>query len=127
MKIFFLLNPTRREKQWDYREQAAQMAKRCGWTPRFGEIDRGNPHSMEQLLRQAWEEDCGRVAVLGGVGTLHRAVNVLQRQKRLKQIEIAPLPGGTCNDFARYLGFDRKRLDEALRRACTGKAEEIDL
>ncbi len=127
MKIFFLLNPSLREKEWDYREQAAQMAKRFGWTPRFGEVDRKNPNSMDQLLRQAWEEDCVRVGVLGGDGTLHRVVNVLQKQKRLKSMEIAPLPAGTCNDFARFLGHDRHHLEDALKRVFTGKAEETDL
>jgi diacylglycerol kinase (ATP) len=127
MKIFFLLNPTLRGKQWDYRELAAQTAKRYGWTPRFGEIDRKNSHSMEQLLKQAGEEDCRRVGVLGGDGTLHKVINVLQKQKRLSSVEVAPLPGGTCNDFARFLGHHRKHLDEALKRACTGKAQETDL
>jgi diacylglycerol kinase (ATP) len=127
MKIFFILNPTRRGRQWEYREQAAQAAKRYGWTPRFGEVDRANPHSVDHLIRQASEEDCTRVAVLGGDGTLHRVVNALQRQKRLKQIEIAILPAGTCNDFARFIGLRRRHLDEALRRAFAGKAVETDL
>jgi diacylglycerol kinase (ATP) len=127
MKIFFLLNPTRKEKQWDYRELAAQVAKRWGWTPRFGEIDRKNPHSMEHLLRQAVEEDCERLGVIGGDGTLHRVVNTLQRQKYLKRIQIAALPAGTCNDFARYLGHTRNTLEAALKMACTGKATECDL
>jgi diacylglycerol kinase (ATP) len=127
MKIFFLVNPSVKKKEWDYRELSAQVAKRYGWVPRFGEIDRKNPNSMDQLLRQAWEEDCRRVGVLGGDGTLQRVVTVLQRQKRLSGMEIAPLPAGTCNDFARYLGYTRKRLEEALRHACTGKAEPADL
>jgi diacylglycerol kinase (ATP) len=127
MKIFFILNPSVREKEWDYRELAAQVTRRFGWTPRFGEVDRKNPNSMDQLLRQAYEEDCSRVAVWGGDGTLHRVVNVLSKQKRLKSLEIAPLPAGTCNDFARFLGHRRHRLEESLKRACTGKAEETDL
>jgi diacylglycerol kinase family enzyme len=127
MKIFFILNPTSHEKEWDYREMAAQAARRYGWTPRFGEVDRKNPNSMDQLLRQAWEEDCRRVGIWGGDGTLHRVINVLARQKHLKDIEIAPLPAGTCNDFARLLGCRRKRMDDALKRAMTGKAQVTDL
>src|SRR4029077_9656115 len=127
MKIFYLLNPSIREKQWDYRELAAQVTKRCGWVPRFGEIDRRNPNSMEHLLRQAWEEECGRIAVLGGDGTLHRVVNALHRQKRLKAIEIAVIPGGTCNDFARFLGFKIQQMEAAMRKACTGSAQLTDL
>jgi diacylglycerol kinase (ATP) len=127
MKIFFLLNPTLKGKQWDYRELAAQTAKRYNWTPRFGEVDRKNPNSMDHLLRQAAEEGCSRVGVLGGDGTLHKVINTLQKQKRLSSMELAPLPGGTCNDFARFLGHHRKHLDEALKKACTGKAQPTDL
>jgi len=125
--MFVLLNPTQWEKQWDYRERIAHVTKRYGWTARFGEIDRRNPFCLEHLLRQAWEEDCARVAVLGGDGTLHRVINTLHKQKRLKQVELAVLPGGTCNDFARMQGLNRKNLDEALRLACTGHAQPTDL
>jgi diacylglycerol kinase (ATP) len=127
MKIFFLLNPTQRQREWDFRELAAGVSKRYGCMPRFGEIDRKNPNSMDQLLRQAWEEDCRRVGVIGGDGTLHRVISVLQRQKHLDHMEIAPIPAGTCNDFARFLGYHRKRMEDALRHACTGKAEPCDL
>jgi diacylglycerol kinase (ATP) len=127
MKLFFILNPTIKGRQWDYREQAALAAKRYGWMPRFGEIDRNNPLSTEHLLRQAYEEGCTRIGVIGGDGTLHRVINTLARQKRLKALEVAPLPAGTCNDFSRFLGYHRKRLDDALRHACSGKAQETDL
>lgn len=127
MKIFFLLNPSQRKKEWDLRELGAQTAKRYGWTPRFAEVDRQRPHSTEHLLRQAWEEECSRIGVIGGDGTLHRVINVLHRHQRLKTMEIAVIPTGTCNDFARVLGFQKKRLEEAFRIACTGKAQAIDL
>jgi len=127
MKIFYIFNPTLREKHWDYRELAARVTKRCGWVPRFGEIDRRNPNSLDHLLRQAWEEECARVAVLGGDGTLHRLINTLHRQKRLKSVEVAVVPGGTCNDFARLLGLKIRHIEEAIRKACTGTAQLTDL
>lgn len=127
MKIFYVLNPTVKEKQWDYRELAAQVSKRCGWTPRFGEIDRKNPNSMDTHLRQAAEEGCSRVGVIGGDGTLHRVMSTLAKQKRLGTMEVAPIPGGSCNDFARNFGYHKTHIEEAFKRACIGKAEPIDL
>src|SRR4029077_88218 len=115
MKIFYLLNPTQREKLWDYRELAAQVTKRCGWVPRFGEIDRRNPNSVNHLLRQAGEEECSRIGVVGGDGTLQRVINALNRMKRLKAMEVAIIPAGTCNDFARLLGLKIKQMEESIR------------
>jgi diacylglycerol kinase (ATP) len=127
MKIFFLLNPSQREKEWDYREMGAQAARRAGWTPRFGEVDSANPRSTEHLLRQALEEDCTRVGIVGGDGTLHRALNGLSRLKALSRLEIAAIPAGSCNDFARSLGLRRKRLNEAFQVACSGRVQPVDV
>ena len=127
VKIFFLLNPSQPKYQWDYREAAARAAHRFGWTARFGQVDRERPLSSENLLRQALEEECTRIVAIGGDGTLHRAVNFLWRQNRLKTIEIAVAPAGTCNDFARAMGLSRKKFDEALRVACAGHPRATDL
>ncbi len=127
MKIFFLLNPTRVKNRWDWRELAARHAKRQGWTPRFGEVDKTLAHSTERLLDQAFEEDCSRVVVVGGDGSLHAAIQALAQRKRLKDCELAVVPAGTCNDFARFLGLRRKRAEEAFRLACTGTAVPTDL
>ena len=127
MKIFFLLNPSRQKKQWDFREAAAKTAHRHGWTARFGQVERERPQTSVNLLRQAAEEDCRRVVVIGGDGSLHQTVNNLSRQKLLKSTELAVVPAGTCNDFARALGLSPKRMDEALQVACTGKARPTDL
>ena len=127
MKIFFLLNPTRVKNRWDWREVAAQHAKRNGWIPRFAEVDRSLPHSTERCLEQAFEEDCSRIVVVGGDGSLHRAINAVAQMKKLKTCELAVVPAGTCNDFARLLGLRRKRIEEAFRLACSGKAQATDL
>src|ERR1700682_753494 len=102
MKIFFLLNPSRVKNRWDWREMAARSAKRYGWTPRFGEVDQTLPFSTERLLDQAVEEDCFRIVVVGGDGSLHRTINALGKKKRLKSVELGMVPAGTCNDFARF-------------------------
>lgn len=127
MKIFFLLNPTRVKNRWDWREPAAREAKRAGWTPRFGEVDRHQPHSSERLLDQALEEGCTRIVVVGGDGSLHRTINVLAHKQRLSSCEIGVVPAGTCNDFARFLGQKRKKVEDAFRLACSGKASPVDL
>src|SRR5438874_1803395 len=110
MKIFFLLNPSRVKNHWDWRQIAARHAKRGGWTPRFGEVDRTLPHSTDRLLEQALEEDCSRLVVVGGDGSLHRVVNVLAQKKQLKSMDVGIVPAGTCNDFAHFLGIQRRRL-----------------
>ena len=127
MKIFFLLNPSRVKNRWDYRDMAARHAKRHGWTPRFGEVDRTLPRSTERLLDQALEEDCSRVVVVGGDGSMHRAINALSQKKKLTSVELALVPAGTCNDFGRFIGLNRRRLDQAFRTACAGKAHPTDL
>jgi len=127
MKIFFLLNPTRVKNRWDWREMAARHAKRYGWSPRFGEVDRKLPFSTERLLDQALEEDCSRIIVIGGDGSLHRTLNALAHKKRLSSCDIGVVPAGTCNDFSRYLGLRRKRVEEAFRLACSGKTRKTDL
>lgn len=127
MKLFYLLNPTRVKNRWDWREPAAREAKRVGWTPRFGEVDRLQPRSTERLLDQALEEGCSRIVVVGGDGSLHRTVNYLAQKQALASTEIGIVPAGTCNDFARVLGQTRKRVDDAFRLACSGKAAPVDL
>src|SRR4051812_27383065 len=120
MKIFFLLNPSRAKNSWSYREIGARQAKRHGWNPRFGEVDRTLAHSTEQLIDQALQEDCSRLVVIGGDGSLHRVINILSQRKKLSSLELAVIPAGTCNDFARFLGLRRRRLENAFRLACSG-------
>jgi diacylglycerol kinase (ATP) len=127
MKIFFLLNPSKQKKVWGYRERAAQTARRYGASARFGQVDRTRPESTEHLLSQACEEDCERIVVIGGDGSLHRAVNALDKLGKLSQKEIAIVPAGTCNDLGRAMGLSASRFDKALQLACTGKPRETDL
>ena len=127
MKIFFLLNPSRVKNRWDWRERAARQARRYGWTPSFGDVDRTLPNSTGRLLDQAFDDGCSRIVVVGGDGTLHRTVNAMAQKKKLKSVELAVVPAGTCNDFARYLGLRRRRMNEAFRIACSGKPRAVDL
>jgi diacylglycerol kinase (ATP) len=127
MKIFFLFNPSKVQNRWDWREVAARNAKRCGWTPRFGEVDRALPNSSAGLLDQALEEGCSRIVVVGGDGSFHKTLNILSQKKRLSSVELAIVPAGTCNDFARFMGLRRRRIENAFRLACSGTAQATDL
>jgi len=127
MNIFFLLNPSRVKNRWDWREAAARHARKAGWTPRFGDVDRAQPNSMSRLLDQALEEGCSRIVIVGGDGSLHRAMNLLRQKRRLSSVELALVPAGTCNDFARFIGLRRRRLEPAFRLACSGKVQPVDL
>lgn len=127
MKIFFLLNPSEPSHTWDYRNRVAAEAKKAGWTPRFGTVDRRNPDSTYELLRQAIEEKCMRVVAVGGDGSLNRVLDQLRKLKALGRIEVGVIPLGTCNDFARYLGLSPRHQTESIRHACNGDAQPVDL
>jgi len=127
VKIFFLLNPSKPRRLWDLRDSAARAARPFGWTARFGEIDRQRPRHMDQLLTQAAEEGCRRVVAVGGDGTLHQTLNALRRLRRLDALELGVVPAGTCNDFARAMGLQPRRLAEALRAACGESPRPTDV
>jgi diacylglycerol kinase (ATP) len=127
MKIFFILNPTSRDHVWDWREAAARAAHRHGHQARFGEVDRRRPQSTERLLQQAEEEECDRIGIIGGDGSINRVINVLAKTGRLAQIPLALVPGGTCNDFVKIWGWTARSQEAALRAACSGSPRPFDL
>jgi diacylglycerol kinase family enzyme len=127
VKIFFLLNPSRPDRMWDLRDSAGQAAKRFGWTAHFGQVDRSRPHSMDDVLGRAFGDDFRRLVIVGGDGTLHRAVNIIQKRKRLAKTEFGIVPAGTCNDFARALKLETQELAPAFQTACREPARPVDL
>jgi len=90
------------KNRWDWRRDRF-AARQTVWLdaalrrsgPQFAVLD-------ERCLEQAVEEGCTRVVVVGGDGSLHRAINALSQMKKMKT-EVAVVPAGTCNDFARSL------------------------
>ena len=62
--------------------------------------------------------------LMGGDGTLHTAVQVLENVDKFPIIGL--LPGGTCNDFARTLGIPLS-LKEAADQIANGIVKEIDI
>ena len=120
MKIFFLFNPSRVRNRWAWRDVAAKQAKRYGWTPRFGDVDRLLPHSTSALLDQALEEGCSRIVTVGGDGSLHRTINLLA-QKR----SCAPSSWPWCPPAPATISrvsSAQAPHGERLRAACSGKA-----
>lgn len=127
MKIFFLLNPSEPRRLRTLRYAASTAARKQGWTPRFGEIDRTRPGSADTALRQSMAEGCSRIVSVGGDGSLNRLFRFLQVEKMLAKVEVGLIPAGTCNDFGRGLRLSPKRFREAFDTACAGQVRDMDL
>ncbi len=83
------------------------------------------PASLIELTRMLHEEvqaGTPMVAVGGGDGTLHHAVNAIADAP----ITLAPLPSGTGNDFCRSLGL-APTLEPALAAIAAGRSRQIDV
>ena len=61
---------------------------------------------------------------VGGDGTLNEVIqgNFLRKEK----LNICPIPNGTCNDFAKMLGY-RNHPITCLKQAINGEKHEIDI
>lgn len=101
-------------------EKAAQALRRAG-QPVALRLTQAPGHALE-LARQAVQEDCERLVVCGGDGTLRQVLPALAHT----QIPLGLLPFGTGNDLARALGVPR-RLDRALQVLLQGRPTSIDL
>jgi diacylglycerol kinase (ATP) len=75
--------------------------------------------------REAQRRGQGRLIVGGGDGTIHHIVNALDPP--CAELELAVLPLGTGNDFARSLGLPLDDLAQAVDLALHGRATPIDL
>lgn len=62
--------------------------------------------------------------LMGGDGTLHTAIQVLEHVEHFPIIGL--LPGGTCNDFARTLGIPLL-LKDAAQTLANGTVKDIDI
>ncbi|MFF5234475.1 diacylglycerol/lipid kinase family protein [Dactylosporangium sp. NPDC000521] len=68
-----------------------------------------------------------RLVVVGGDGSLHTMVGALLRRGEAATCEVALIPLGTGNDFARGVGIPVDDLHAAARIAAAGIAGPIDL
>lgn len=80
------------------------------------------PIEFQKACEKASDTDV--LFIMGGDGTLHTAIQVLERVGRLPVIGL--LPGGTCNDFARTLNIPLV-LEDAASTIVTGEIAEIDI
>jgi len=81
---------------------------------------------LESLVGEASEEGVTRLVFGGGDGTLNHGLNALMRCPASRRPEMAVLPLGTANDFARAAGIPSD-LREALLLAVEGRATMIDI
>ena len=83
-----------------------------------------SPGHLSELAQQAVSSGAERLVVVGGDGTVNEAVNgVLSAGST--PVEVAVVPLGTGDDFARSLGIPT-RAEEAFRVAATGAVRTID-
>lgn len=81
----------------------------------------GSASEMETFAREAAEQGAAIVAVLGGDGSVHLAVNGLFGSGTA----LAVLPAGTGDDFAKAIGAGK--LDAATRLLADPKMVDVDL
>jgi diacylglycerol kinase family enzyme len=80
------------------------------------------PTRLAEEVRQAVASGAPRIAVAGGDGSIETAAAVLAGSP----VELAIIPGGTLNHFARDHGIPLA-LSEAIEVAATGSAQSADV
>lgn len=88
-------------------------------------VDRKNPVSSEEHLKNILESGFERIVVVGGDGTLNRTVNYLQRNRLLDQVALGVIPLGTCNDFAKTIGLPKGEVLFALEALEKNKTKRV--
>ena len=88
-------------------------------------VETEDSDDLEAALRRV--ETGGTVVVMGGDGSLHAVVAVLDRIGRLGDVVLALLPLGTGNDFARTLGIERDSSVGAAAMLLTSVEGPIDV
>ena len=82
-----------------------------------------NPGELDGVLHRAGRR---RIVVAGGDGSLHAVIAALHKRNELSRHEIALLPLGTGNDFARGTGIPLD-VEEAARVVVSGEVRDVDL
>lgn len=88
-------------------------------------LDTTASRDLRAAVSVAREDGVDRIMVAGGDGTLSRVVNAMAPD--FSSFELAILPCGTGNDFARSLGIPLDSLDAAAEIALTGSAQAVDV
>ena len=101
---------------------APQAIERLRADDRFA-IREVDADALPAAVRAAADAHEPRILVSGGDGTLASAAGALLGS----QCELAVLPGGTLNHFARDIGLPRDDLAECIEIAATGVARPTDV
>lgn len=102
-------------------EIVRELAAGCSF--RIAEFDKAS--DVVKAICQAAGDGCERIIAAGGDGTVSLAAGVLVDE--FSHVELAILPLGTGNDFARSLGIETDALDIAWRQAVDGRAMAVDI
>ncbi|WP_052366225.1 diacylglycerol kinase family protein [Geomicrobium sp. JCM 19055] len=81
------------------------------------------PGDGERIAKETGK-DVDTLFIFGGDGTVHECINGIPSLQN--RPNLAVLPGGTCNDFARTLGISMN-LEEAIDQVCTGTTKTVDV
>ena len=122
--VAFLCNASPR---WSPR--LAQVLRSITAFPAFGKeifpVDRKQLDSIESCLSKILSGSFDAIVVIGGDGSLNRAVNFLAARNALDRFTLAVAPFGTCNDFAKTLGLRPGEIAPVLTALAQGRTREI--
>jgi diacylglycerol kinase (ATP) len=122
--VVFLVNPAAGKgatgQKW---AELAHLAAQAGL--RGDALLSEAPGHLTELARQAVSDGAGRLVVVGGDGTINEVVNGILATGS-PGLELAVVPRGTGDDFARSLGLPTKTKD-AFRVAAAGSLRTIDV
>lgn len=127
-KAFILFNPSRKRSIRFWEKTIDRVATKSGYSLAWGKVNRQMPMPHQTTpLSLLLKESFDRLVIVGGDGTLHTAVRYLADHSLLSKIQIAVLPAGSCNDFARHIGVSKRQKKKAIQLAFNGAAQLADL
>jgi diacylglycerol kinase family enzyme len=90
-------------------------------------IDRSQPQCAEVFLEKIRNDKFDRIVVVGGDGTLNRVVNYLQNADSLDQFCLGVIPFGTCNDFAKKLGYSSGEIERPIQAVLKNNFRKVSV
>jgi diacylglycerol kinase family enzyme len=119
--FFHILNPNQKNRKAVEKFFKASPTLEAVWVERTS-----HPTHVETIVEWALLNKRPRLAVWGGDGTMNRVLQSLFDFQALGKIELAFVPAGTGNDFARNLGLKARR-DDWIRLFKSGAPCKFDL
>lgn len=94
-------------------------------TAGFDLVRTTGPRDAELIASQARAYDT--VVVLGGDGVIHESVVGLMKIDKHERPQLAVIPYGSGNDFARTLGMQKNDVEKAFAQILQGTPQKIDI